>query len=240
MGFAITASLFTAIQNWFDVNWAYDSLEANNIETADTLTKIYDQGSQNSPEVLVFILHTGILLCSSILIITFVNSIPKLKLMLPKQMTVALMASVVSIISMASYSLNAPGVIDSEDLTIIEKPIVVVHAFGMSSRSYDIQDESSFSLVQTSDLGTSFNDKYNARCGFCHGADLNGIDGLGVTLKDSIFLQDMNTESIVAFLKIGRMPNSEDSISGGVMPGFNWLEDSELEEIANFIKDKRE
>ena len=73
-----------------------------------------------------------------------------------------------------------------------------------------------------------------------HGADLNGIDGLGVTLKDSMFLKDMSTDAIVEFLKIGRMPNSEDSISGGVMPGFNWLETSELDEIAVFIKERNE
>ena len=102
LGFAITASLFTAIQNWFVVKWAYDSLNATTVESADTITQIYNQGSQWSPEVLVFILHIGILLCSSILIITFVNSIPKVKLMFSKQMTTALMAVIVSIISMAS------------------------------------------------------------------------------------------------------------------------------------------
>ena len=46
----------------------------------------------------------------------------------------------------------------------------------------------------------------------------------------------MTTNEIIAFLKVGRMPNADDSISGGVMPGFSWLEESELEEIAEFIK----
>ena len=50
----------------------------------------------------------------------------------------------------------------------------------------------------------------------------------------------MSTGETIEFLKAGRMPNSEDSISGGVMPGFNWLETSELEEITNFIKSKNE
>ena len=71
---------------------------------------------------------------------------------------------------------------------------------------------------------------------FCHGADLDGIEGLGVTLKNSEFLKSMTTDEIIDFLKVGRMPDAEDTISGGVMPGFNWLETSELEEIANFIK----
>jgi len=240
LGFAITASLFTAIQNWFDVNWAYDSLNATTIESADTLTLIYNQGSQWSPEVLVFILHIGILLCSSILIITFVNSIPKVKLMLTKQMTTALMAVLVSIISMASYSLNAPGVIDDEELEEINKPIVSVQAFGMSSRQYETEDQSDFIVAPVRNEKSMSNEKYNARCGFCHGADLNGIEGLGATLKNSVFLQSMSTDETIEFLKVGRMPNSEDSISGGVMPGFNWLETSELEEITNFIKSNNE
>jgi len=240
LGFAITASLFTAIQNWFDVNWAYDSLSATTVESADTLTQIYNQGSQWSPEVLVFILHIGILLCSSILIVTFVNSIPKVKLMFSKQMTTALMAALVSIISMASYSLNAPGVIDSVQLNEINRPVVSVQAFGMASREYEIQDQSNFTAMNVSNIESSSNKKYESRCGFCHGADLNGIEGLGVTLKNSAFLKNMTTNEIIEFLKIGRMPNAEDSVSGGVMPGFNWLETSELEEIAIFIKSNNE
>ncbi len=37
-------------------------------------------------------------------------------------------------------------------------------------------------------------------------------------------------------LKLGRMPNSDNSISGGVMPGFSWLSESELNEIASYLK----
>ncbi len=50
----------------------------------------------------------------------------------------------------------------------------------------------------------------------------------------------MSTDQTIEFLKTGRMPNSEDSVSGGVMPGFNWLDSSELEEIAIFIKNNNE
>jgi hypothetical protein len=49
----------------------------------------------------------------------------------------------------------------------------------------------------------------------------------------------MDIKQTVDFLKAGRMPNSEDSISGGVMPNFSWLPESELEEIATFIKSQK-
>ena len=32
------------------------------------------------------------------------------------------------------------------------------------------------------------------------------------------------------------MQNAEDSVSGGVMPAFAWLQKEELEEIARYIK----
>jgi len=41
---------------------------------------------------------------------------------------------------------------------------------------------------------------------------------------------------LVEMLTVGRMPNSDRSISGGVMPGFSWLSESELNEIAKYIK----
>ena len=74
------------------------------------------------------------------------------------------------------------------------------------------------------------------RCAFCHGANLEGIECLGATLTDSEFINNMDLEAIIEFLKVGRMINSENSISGGVMPGFAWLPEEELEEIAGYIK----
>ncbi|MFL2560653.1 MAG: MFS transporter, partial [Gammaproteobacteria bacterium] len=62
LGFAVTASLFTAIQNWFDLEWAYSSVKLGSLQSADSITNIYHQGSQWSPETLVFILHIGVLL----------------------------------------------------------------------------------------------------------------------------------------------------------------------------------
>ena len=49
----------------------------------------------------------------------------------------------------------------------------------------------------------------------------------------------MDIKQTIEFLNAGRMFDSEDSISGGVMPGFSWLPESELEEIATFIKSQK-
>jgi len=233
LGFAVTASLFTAVQNWFDLQWAYSSVNALSEGPANSITEIYHQGSQWSPEMLVFILHIGVLLCSSILIITLVNSIPKLRLTVSRQLSVSLIAVIISVFSMGSYSLKAPGMINisnAETVVSIAKPVA---AFGMVSRSYDFIEPVNASAQESANLNSQ---NYMSRCGFCHGANLEGIDGLGVTLIDSTFLKNMDLEETIEFLKVGRMINSEESISGGVMPGFSWLPEEELEEIADYIK----
>ena len=242
LGFAVTASLFTAIQNWFDLEWAYSSVKLGSLQSADSITNIYHQGSQWSPETLVFILHIGVLLCSSILIITLVNSIPKIRLQTSRQISVILASSIVAVLTMGSYSLNAPGIIDdSGEQSIIKANTPNVLAFGMPSRNYDLGLEASSTNTEVVDNvqpGETSNQAYLMRCGVCHGSNLEGTS-LGVTLADSLFLQNMDIKQTVDFLKAGRMPNSEDSISGGVMPNFSWLPESELEEIATFIKSQK-
>ena len=233
LGFAVTASLFTAVQNWFDLQWAYSSVNALSEGPANSITEIYHQGSQWSPEMLVFILHIGVLLCSSILIITLVNSIPRLTLTVSRQLSVGLIAVIISVLSMGSYSLKAPGMINISNAETVVSMAKPVAAFGMVSRSYDFIEPVNASAEESVNLNSQ---NYMSRCGFCHGANLEGIDGLGVTLIDSTFLQNMDLEETIEFLKVGRMINSEESISGGVMPGFSWLPEEELEEIAGYIK----
>ena len=46
----------------------------------------------------------------------------------------------------------------------------------------------------------------------------------------------MDVDEIIIFLKEGRMPNSSDTLSGGVMPGFAWMPEEEIRDIAAFIK----
>ena len=242
LGFAVTASLFTAIQNWFDLQWAYSSVKLGSLQSANSITDIYHQGSQWSPETLVFILHIGVLLCSSILIITLINSIPKIRLHASRQISVVLASVIVAVLTMGSYSLTAPGTIDSsEDQSIIKASTPNVLAFGMASRNYDLVEEANPVHIEAMDNfkpDDISNQAYLMRCGVCHGSDLEGT-GLGVTLTESLFLQNMDIKQTIEFLNAGRMPNSEDSISGGVMPNFSWLPESELEEIATFIKSQK-
>lgn len=83
------------------------------------------------------------------------------------------------------------------------------------------------------------NEKFALNCVACHGTDLAGVEGLGVSLADSAFVGGRTVEELVAFLKVGRMPGDPASVSGQSMPGFGWLPEDELREIAAYLKSAR-
>jgi len=82
------------------------------------------------------------------------------------------------------------------------------------------------------------NEKFALNCLACHGAGLEGVDGLGVSLTDSAFVGRKSVEELVVFLKVGRMPGDIDSVSGRPMPGFSWLPEADLAELAAYIKSR--
>jgi len=82
------------------------------------------------------------------------------------------------------------------------------------------------------------NDLFSLNCLACHGAALEGVEGLGVSLRDSPFVARRSVDELVAFLKVGRMPGDPDAVSGQAMPGFGWLPEEELREIAAYVKSR--
>jgi mono/diheme cytochrome c family protein len=80
------------------------------------------------------------------------------------------------------------------------------------------------------------NEKYLANCVACHGPDLKGVEGLGVNLLTSKFVATQGADQLVAFIKVGRMPDDPASATGRPMPGLSWLPETELREIADYVK----
>ncbi|HJP05595.1 MAG: cytochrome c [Gammaproteobacteria bacterium] len=77
---------------------------------------------------------------------------------------------------------------------------------------------------------------YGIHCVACHGADANGVEGLGVSLLVSELVARSDEDGIVAFLQVGRLPQAEDSITGVPMPAFSWMEPEQLDELAAYLK----
>ena len=79
---------------------------------------------------------------------------------------------------------------------------------------------------------------YALHCLACHGPDLKGLPGLGITLAGSGYVARSEAGALAAFLKVGRMPGQPGSVSGRVMPGFAYLQDAELAALADFVKSR--
>jgi mono/diheme cytochrome c family protein len=76
---------------------------------------------------------------------------------------------------------------------------------------------------------------YTQHCLFCHGVDRKGIDGLGVDLSASEFVRSKSPDDLVAFLKAGRTPDDPATVTGRPMPTFDWLSDSDLRAVAEYV-----
>ena len=80
---------------------------------------------------------------------------------------------------------------------------------------------------------------YSSTCTACHGANLEGIDGLGKPLAPSEFVV-VNTEAeLAAFIKVGRPVSDPENTQGVDMPpkgGNPSLDDQDLLDVAAYIQ----
>lgn len=78
--------------------------------------------------------------------------------------------------------------------------------------------------------------QFEQNCVACHGADAQGVEGLGVSLVESAFAAKSSEAELVAFLKQGRMPDDPTSRTHRPMPSFSWIAESDLQAIASYLK----
>lgn len=82
-------------------------------------------------------------------------------------------------------------------------------------------------------------DAFIASCSACHGADAGGIEGVGVTLRDSEFVRSLDNDEMLAFIKQGRPIWHPDSKTGVDMPpkgGNPALDDGTIKDIIEYIR----
>ena len=196
-----------------------------------------------SPETLNFILHLSVILCTGILIISFVNSLPKLRMTIRKNGALLAGAAGVSAVSMAAYGLTAPGYVNLETVAIDRADRIVVAEvapFGMASRKPvpvpDPVEVAPVTVDTTQDAAMS--PLYNVHCSACHGPNGEGVEGLGVDLVASEFVTGSDADALVVLLGEGRMPDAEISLTGRPMPSFAWMGEDELHGLAVLLQDK--
>lgn len=82
-------------------------------------------------------------------------------------------------------------------------------------------------------------EQYNQICIACHGADGEGIEGLGKPFTTSDFLRDKNDDEMLEFIKTGRPSGDPLNTTGVDMPpkgGNPALTDDQILDIVAFIR----
>lgn len=80
VGFAVIASLFTAVQDYLEEAWTIYAMSPLSIDAAHMSVGFFDAGSVNSPEVLIFIFRMTAIICAAATIPMIVNSIPNIRM----------------------------------------------------------------------------------------------------------------------------------------------------------------
>ncbi len=110
-----------------------------------------------------------------------------------------------------------------------------VAPFGMASRAQrEVAPAPVAAVAAVAEAAAST--VYATNCVACHGADAQGVEGLGLNLVTSQLVADSSVEELVAFLKAGRMPGSPGSVTGVPMPAFAWMPEADLNEVAAYLK----
>ncbi len=142
----------------------------------------------------------------------------------------------------------APNKVTADDYRHEPVPVVIrdgvpsvdaagnVAPFGMASRAQREVAAAPVEPVASAAAAAPASAVYAANCVACHGADAQGVEGLGLNLVASQLVAGSSAAELVEFLKAGRMPGSPDSVTGVPMPAFAWLPQADLDEVAAYLK----
>ena len=187
--------------------------------------------------------------CVGVPLPSFVSLLPKIVMNLRPYLS--LRGAVILAAIFVGIGLSGCQSPEPDDVVVVETPETVdvggsynkdgVAPFGMVQRlpkpvdgaaAPDDGNAASDTVVMLADQ----NEMFSVHCTACHGRDGLGVEPLGVTLVGSPFIQSSSNAELVAMLKVGRQPDSPDSVKGRVMPGFAWMTDDQLSEIVVFLK----
>lgn len=143
----------------------------------------------------------------------------------------------------APVEAEAPAASDAGRVTSIDADGNIA-PFGFASKQpvplSEPEPEPEVTLVASAETPAASSDIYNIHCIACHGADAQGVQGLGLSLVDSQLVAVSSEAELTAFLKVGRMPDSPDSVSGVPMPAFAWIGDEGLADVTGYLKSLNE
>ncbi len=234
-GFAVIASLYTAIQDVYEASITYFSIDILEPETADVVSTLFDNGSILSPEITVYVFQITVIICTAILICPLIASIPNIKLKGYHYGFISAAALGIAALGTAFFMATS-DLTPSEGSTGIKVSTTIherkpIEAFGMTSRSVTLR-EPSVSETNSFDGETVFFEN----CSACHGEDAMGIDDFGVQLHDSAFITAVTDDELINFIKQGRDETHDNNTTGLIMPPIDYLEDGEYKALITYLR----
>ena len=231
VGYALIASLFTAVQDLYEAELAYFSVGVLPETLPEDPAELFELGGIWSPEILIYVFQITIIICTAILILVLINSIPKLRLQGAQHMGAVALTLIAGFFGTAAFvgaseltPSGSSGETARSNWRVFEQP----QAFGWTNRNVEVQTREVASL----DGGVYFVDY----CSACHGEDARGAEGLGVDLVTSQFVAGLDDAGLREFLIQGREETAPDSVTGELMPAFDWLEENELTAIVEYLR----
>lgn len=238
VGFAIAASLFTAIQDLFEANWAMAGLEFISADSGVYIADLFHAGGQWSPDVLIYILRLTAVVSIALMIPTLLNSLPKTVMDGKRQLAALGFSAIAGVaVSLAYGALSTEVSIDTSMVQYERsEQNFDIAGFGMQQRQVIDIDAKQAATTATADDSINGEELYAQQCAVCHGGDAKGMPNLGVTLVDSAFLQRQSETQFAAFMQKGRMPGDPETVANRVMPPFTQLSAGELSALYQYLE----
>lgn len=219
VGFAVIASLFTFVQDRFELAWTRSAVGRVTPEAARDLTEVFERGGIWSPEILLYIFHVGAILSAALLVVTVAYSWPRIRLaggrrLLPLGATAALGLAGVAFYASGSALEIGPGRPDPEGPPeAASEAAAAPRAFGMARRAPQ-------GVAETAELKLlTGREVYGYFCADCHGLDGRGLPGRGLDLVASRFVGGLSDAELTEFVRRGRAVDDPANRSGQAMLG---------------------
>ncbi len=233
IGFAVIASLFTAVQDGYEKNLTSYAVEILDEAPASQVSLLFDGGGIWSPEILLYIFHITVIICTAVLLLTLINSVPKLKMGGVRHLGAAAVMLLVAVFGSLLYvnsSELTPGTATG-NLASSNVTETYVAPFGWASRKVDVQTPQ---VVQVDQVSGDV--VYLDNCSFCHGQTGEGIEGLGLALVSSAFIAGLDDEALKDFIVNGRMDDDPANVTGEIMPPIDYLESNEYTALIEYMR----
>lgn len=124
-----------------------------------------------------------------------------------------------------------------EELAAAEEAQAVAQAAALDTASMDHLTLMAMGLEEVPASSVNRGQRlFSSTCTPCHGFDAKGLEGLGKTLIGSDFVNRMNDDEFVAFLRVGRLPSDPLNTTGQTMPGQPGFPDTDLHAIVDYVR----